>query len=66
MANNLIRKAIMTQSEKYPKISDLPPEEQAAFRKWLTGQTVPVNEQGESCYYQHDYERWKAGKPVID
>lgn len=52
----------------YPKLSDLPIEEQARFRTWLSGQTLPYNTKDpeEFHYYPWDYERWKAGKPVID
>jgi NOL1/NOP2/fmu family ribosome biogenesis protein len=46
---------------KFPVIEDLPEEEQAPFREWLIGQTVPVNDDGSHGYYQWDYERWKRG-----
>ncbi len=54
----------------YPRIRNLPTEEQEPFSKWLTGQTCPWIE-GESiedqdAYYPWDYARWKKGLPVID
>jgi hypothetical protein len=51
---------------EYPKISDLPIDEQKPFRCWLAGQTIPVSKDGESCYYPWDYERWKKGQPILD
>lgn len=56
--------------EKWPRIKDLPKEEQEPFRKWLGGQTVPLIEgvpmDEQDGYYEWDYKRWKAGLPVID
>ena len=52
---------------EFPRIKDLPEEEQEPFSKWLRGQTRPMNEGDPSpAYYQWDYDRWKAGLPVID
>jgi len=48
--------------EKHPLISDLPEDEQEPFGKWLGGQTVP----SPNGYYQDDYDRWKAGLPIVD
>lgn len=48
---------------QWPKIKDLPKNEQEPFREYLRGQTcphidgVPLDEQ--DVYYKHDYERWK-------
>jgi len=58
----------MTEKAKreWPVIEDLPEHEQKPFYEWLRGQTCPVNEDGSHGYYQWDYERWKAGLPVID
>ena len=55
-------------NQQWPKIKDLPKEEQEPFWEWLTGQTIPMNEDNpeEKCYFQWDYDRWKAGLPVID
>lgn len=56
----------------YPRISDLPKEEQEPFAKFLEGQTCPYvdlfPEDMQDFYYKHDYERWKdslKGKPVV-
>lgn len=55
---------------KWPRIRDLPKDERRSFSQWLAGQTrpmiqgAPMDEQ--DGYYQHDYNRWKAGLPVID
>lgn len=55
-----------SKNRDWPLIEDLPKDEQEAFSKWLTGQTVPINQDGTIGYFPHDYERWKAGLPVID
>ena len=46
----------------YPRIRNLPTEEQGPFREWLMGQTQPGGAlDGENdFYYQHDYDRWKV------
>ena len=39
------------------------------FRKWLYGQTCPLVEEDEAptdWAYMWDYDRWKAGLPIID
>lgn len=53
---------------EWGKIRDLPESERAPFEKWLYGQTRPLFDNGdiEDAYYLWDYERWKAGLPVID
>jgi len=54
----------------WPRIRDLPEAARAPFRKWLSGQTVPMIDgvpyEEQDAYYPWDYERWKAGKRVID
>lgn len=54
----------------WPRIRDLPASEQASFREWLTGQTMPWIEgepmEEQDGYYVWDYKRWKEGKPIID
>ena len=49
----------------WPRIKDLPIEEQEPFREWLQGQTCPVIEdvpfEESDGYYDHNYKRWKAG-----
>ena len=50
-------------TKSYVCIDGLPEEQQAAFRKWLGEQTVPViEEEGEqrkdNCAWIWDYERW--------
>ena len=54
------------KNRKWPVIEDLPKPEQKPFAEWLIGQTVPMNDDGTVGYFIHDYERWKAGLPVID
>ena len=55
---------------EWPRLRDLPEEEQAPFLKWLVGQTrpleagVPMEEQ--DFYFPWDYDRWRLGLPVID
>ena len=56
----------------YLRIDSLPPDEQAAFQRWLLGQTCPVipterDASGlpASCAYPWDYARWvHEGKPA--
>jgi len=54
----------------FPRIRDLPQEEQGDFDRWLDGQTrplidgIPLEEQ--DFYYPWDYDRWKKGLPIID
>jgi len=53
----------------YGKSTHLPKDELDSFSKWLYGQTLPYIEntqKGEFYFYMHDYDRWKAGLPVID
>ena len=60
----------MSTTNEWPRIRDLPEEERKPFYDWLYGQTrplmdnVPMDEQ--DAYYSWDYERWKAGLPIID
>lgn len=54
----------------WPRIKDLPVEQQEPFNKWLYGQTcpwiegLPISEQ--DAYYPWDYERFIAGRPCND
>jgi hypothetical protein len=55
----------------YPRIRNLPKEEQEGFREWLRGQTLPLCDETAPMsewdwYYPWDYERWKRGLPIID
>lgn len=47
----------------WPRIKDLPVAERKPFRKWLTGQTVPMivglPYKEQDAYYQSDYDTWK-------
>jgi len=56
--------------ENWPRIRDLPQEEQAGFRKWLYGQTVPIIPaipmEEQDGYYPWDYETWKNKQPITD
>lgn len=60
----------MNTEPQWPRIKDLPNEEQEPFKKWLFGQTCPeipgVPMEEQDGYYSHDYRAWKAGLPVID
>jgi hypothetical protein len=55
---------------QWPRIRDLPEPERNPFTKWLEGQTMPWIEgepvENQDAFYPWDYERWKAGKPIID
>lgn len=42
----------------WPRIQDLPPEEQEPFSAWLAGQTVPI----PGGYFLLDYMRWKSSR----
>lgn len=50
---------------KWPRIKDLPQEEQAKFREFLVGQTCPLIEElplgaeQQDAYYPWDYENFK-------
>lgn len=55
----------------WPRIKDLPEEERAPFRQWLSGQTCPLitnlSYEEQDAYYETDYRYWKAslkGKKV--
>ena len=52
------------------RIRDLFEAEQEPFSKWLRGQTVPLMDgvpmEEQDAFYQWDYDRWKAGLPVVD
>jgi hypothetical protein len=54
----------------WPRIRDLPIDDQEPFRKWLRGQTFPIIKgvpgDEQDAYYEWDYQRWKQGLPVID
>jgi len=58
------------KDQKYSRIRDLPKSERKPFAKWLRGQTCPWIEgepwSEQDAYYQHDYEAWKRGAPVLD
>jgi hypothetical protein len=49
----------------WPRIRDLPKEEQEPFGKWLRGQTKPLIEgipfEEQDSYYPWDYDNWKNG-----
>lgn len=48
---------------RFPRIKDLPVEEQRPFLAWLQGQTCPylkgVPYEEQDGYYIHDYEAWR-------
>jgi hypothetical protein len=53
----------MSEKQVWPRIRDLPPEEQEPFSKWLFGQTMPLDTDypmsEQDFYYPWDYENWK-------
>jgi hypothetical protein len=59
-----------SESQKWPRMRDLPENERAPFNKWLNGQTCPVIEgipiEEQDAYYPWDYDRWKRGHPIVD
>lgn len=65
-----LKDAIADTKKNWPRIRDLPVDEQDPFIVFLDGQTrpmidgVPGTEQ--DAYYPSDYERWKSGLPIID
>lgn len=51
----------------YPRLRDLPEDEQKPFKRWLRGQTIPLEEgvpmEDQDFYYPWDYDRWvRQGK----
>jgi hypothetical protein len=50
---------------RWPRLRDLPEEEQEPFREWLRGSTIPhlvgVADEDQDAYYPWDYIRWKGG-----
>lgn len=37
----------------------------AAFLKWMSGQTVGMNEDGSTNWYEYDVRRFAEGKRII-
>lgn len=60
----------MRTETKWPRIRDLPESEREPFTEWLNGQTRPLidglPDDEQDGYYRWDYERWRAGWPVVD
>lgn len=62
----------MSDDDKYdwPRIRNLPVDEQLPFWKWLHHQTRPLVEglphEEQDFYYPWDYDTWKAGEPNTD
>jgi hypothetical protein len=54
----------------WPRLRDIPDNERAPFDAWLDGQTRPlvnsVPDEDQDFYYPWDFDRWKAGLPIID
>lgn len=54
----------------YPRLRDLPLEEQLPFQKELEGQTRPwiegIADEDQDFFYQGDYLRWKSGRGIWD
>lgn len=54
----------------YPRIRNLPKEEQKPFKEWLYGQTCPyepsIPREDNDFYYPWDYKTWKDGMPCTD
>jgi hypothetical protein len=51
----------------WPRIRDLPPEEQAPFRQWLGNAKRPIFDdvapQDQDGYFPWDWEEWFFGSP---
>lgn len=66
----VFRRSKKTLKPVWPRIRDLPKEEQAPFKKWLEYQTVPEIQGAlaseQDAYYQHDYDQWKQGGAPLD
>ncbi len=60
---------IQRLTKHYPRIRNLPQEEQEPFRQWLMGQTRPgpsLPPEEYDFFYQSDYDRWKTGLTAAD
>lgn len=55
---------------EWPRIRDLPSSERDCFDAWLYGQTRPMlrglPDSEQDGYFPWDYDRWKAGRPIIN
>jgi hypothetical protein len=51
------------QITHWPRIRELPKDEQKPFRQWLSGQTCPlmsgVPHEEQDAFYPWDYDRWR-------
>jgi hypothetical protein len=54
----------------WPRIKDLPIDQQEPFNAWLSGQTCPFIEgvkiADQDAYYPWDYDRFARGLAVVD
>jgi len=63
-----VESGVMHEQPEYPRMRDLPIEEQGPFARWMKDQTRPVVEgihmNEQDFFYPWDYERWKGqGQP---
>jgi len=65
-----MKKKTVSIGNRFPRIRYLPESERVPFKNWLYGQTRPwldgIEEEEQDAFYQHDYDRWKIGLPIID
>ncbi|MCC7349865.1 MAG: hypothetical protein IT446_04785 [Phycisphaerales bacterium] len=67
--NSIESSGVMQEQLEYPRMRNLPTEEQAPFAYWMRDQTRPVVEgirmDEQDFFYPWDYERWKEqGRPT--
>jgi hypothetical protein len=55
---------------RWPRMRDIPEADRQSFTACLEGKTRPLidgeSDENQDAFYQHDYERWKRGLPVVD
>lgn len=62
--NHLLKCRLAKQEvTHWPRIKNLPKNEQKPFRKWLSGQTCPLIDglayEEQDAFYPWDYDQWK-------
>lgn len=68
ITNNNIRD--LPRGVEWPRIRNLPENEQKPFSEWLKGQTTPYlrdeEPENQDGYFAEDYKKWKNNLPIID
>lgn len=63
-------KVTIRHDRRWPRLRDLPEEEQKPFLAWLRGQTCPHLEdalpEDQDGYFPWDYYRWKENSQIWD